>query len=173
MDSPSKTFPIGVMIAAGLALLSCWMPWATFIGKPHTSAAIPSFFLSQMEPIEITITGWNGSLTIMGVSSPNWTTGCCAGIIAVLTVIRFLGRIRVTEMILLLLGLYGVLHTGAVLLMVINSEPGNGSPSLGIGLLLAFACFGVLSFFSLRAFRSLKVPPVSRPRPAREILQRR
>ena len=154
MDTPNKTFPLGVMITSGLMLLSCWMPWAIFSAKPHFSSQVPSEFLlgmPAMGPIEVTINGWNGSLTLLGVTSPNWVTACCAGVIAILSLVGFKGSVHVPGTIPLLLALYGLLHTGVVLVTMIGQ-------SLGIGIILAFACFLFLSFLSFRTLRAQRVP---------------
>jgi len=75
---------------------------------------------AELEPIEVTITGWKGSLTLLGVTSLNWVTTCCAGMIAILSLVGFKGKVPVPGIIPLLLALYGLIHTGVVLVTMIG-----------------------------------------------------
>jgi hypothetical protein len=90
-------------------------------------------------------------LTLLGVTSPYWVTACCAGMIAILSLVGFKGKVPVPGIIPLLLALYGLIHTGVVLVTMIGQ-------SLGIGIILAFACFLFLSILSFRTLRAQHVP---------------
>jgi hypothetical protein len=152
----NNTFPIAMIITACLTLLSCWMPWVmpNFIFGPNIGGVV------LLGPDD---TGWNGSLKLMGVTIPNWTTGCCAAVIAILSLVKIKGIIRGPELIPLILALYGLLHTGAIIIELILQNPvkeragaiflGTSYNSLGIGIILAFTCFIALLFLSNRPLR--------------------
>ncbi len=146
-------YHFGVMITAGLMLLSCWMPWVT----PHYEFGEREMGYVMLGPGD---TGWHGSLNLMGATIPNWATGCCAGVIAVISLVEFKGIVRVPGLIPLLLALYGLFHTSAIIVELLHHNPirsyaggyrqGMSYQSLGIGIILAFACFLVLSIISNR-----------------------
>jgi hypothetical protein len=129
-----------VIITACLTLLSCWLPWVkpNFIFGPNIGGEV------LLGPDD---TGWYGSLKLMGVTIPNWTAGCCAAVIAILSLVRIKGIIRVPELIPLLLAIYGLLHTGAIIVGMILKNPvkeragaiflGTSFQTIGIGLMLA------------------------------------
>jgi len=133
------------------------MPWVT----PHYRFGEREMGYVMLGPCE---NGWHGSLKISGVSIPKWTAGFCAGAIAILSLVRSIGIIRVPEMIPFLFALYGLLYTGAIIVGIIYQpspiqtyaggyRQGISYQSIGIGVILAFACFFALLYLSYGPLR--------------------
>jgi hypothetical protein len=92
----------------------------------------------------ININGWNGSLTTLGVTSPNSMVGIAALIILILTIMRTSFDIKSPPIVGVLLSLYGVIHCG--LLIAILGTQGN----IGIGVLITLGAFIALLVISVK-----------------------
>jgi hypothetical protein len=94
----------------------------------------------------INIDGWNGSLTALGVTSPNYMVAIAALSILIITIMRTGFDIKSPPLVGLLLSLYGVIHCG--LLTVILGTNGN----IGIGVLISLGAFIDLVVISIKEF---------------------
>jgi hypothetical protein len=156
--SSNQQYAIGLTIAAVVIFVSAFMPWGTVrnaqLNLPNvrfTGQIPPNEFGPSMNPamfnggfpgvtFDITMTGWNGMLTLGGLRIPNWLVVLAAAAVAAL---EWLAVNRVwTAPIALLFAIagYAALHAvalGAVL--------GFGGGSVDFGLMIAvLASIGML-----------------------------
>ena len=137
-----STPPIGTTIAAVLVFGAAFMPWGSITavptfdmpGFPGSSFTQGMFASSEMT---LTVTGWNGKLTIGALELPNWAVVLAAACVAAFAWARAYSVGRPSLLVLLGIALYGVLHSIGWMAVAL----GSGKGSLGIGVLLTTVCF--------------------------------
>ncbi len=116
------------------------MPWGAL---PVTSMSGPlgamfgslGSFMGQ--PIMLTLTGWQGSLTLAGVSLPNWlavVAGVCAG---ALGFARISGTAPVKRAVPIALAAYALAHVSLLMLMLTSGGSVGAGALLTEGALIA------------------------------------
>jgi len=154
---------IGVTIAAALILAAAFMPWGEIRGAPMSlfGSDFP-FGESAFHGTEltITITGWNGHITLGGLSLPNWLVVLAAAGVAILRWLKASSVWDAPSAVPFGLAGYGLLHAGlaAVVLM------GSARSSAGVGsFLTALAFIGILVILAKQARTSTVSPPNQSP----------
>jgi hypothetical protein len=71
--SSGMKFAIGVTMVAVLIFAAAFMPWGEVRGTPQVGNDLPmGGDLLQGWRVTVTITGWNGYITLGGLKLPNW-----------------------------------------------------------------------------------------------------
>ncbi|MFH1037760.1 MAG: hypothetical protein V1789_03710 [PVC group bacterium] len=139
----NSRIPIGEMISSGVVLIASFMPWGSF----KSTVRSPFGGGSQFSNIQITstINGWNGSLTLLGITIPNWLVVVVALAVTVMAVCRQLKNMNVPPLLSILFSAYGLVHCG-VSVSILGTKG-----TLGIGSLLSLAGFVSLIILSIKA----------------------
>jgi hypothetical protein len=138
----NKNFAIGVTIAAVLIFAASFMPWGQIQATPTfnmqfgENSLFADKFFSGVE-ITMTMTGWNGSITLGGLSIPHWLVVLVSAGVAVLCWLKATSVWVAPQVVFFLLAAYGLVHAGIALIALMAS--GKGSP--GIGLFLTILAF--------------------------------
>ena len=130
---PQRNRAIGLTVAAVGVLAASFMPW----GEIRGGGAGPFGAMLEGLGLSLTVTAWNGSITVLGVKIPNWLVVVAA---AGAAVVAWLKVARVWEppaALLYALAGYGLFHSVWVVLALMFSSRG----ALGIGSLLTAAAF--------------------------------
>jgi hypothetical protein len=95
--------------------------------------------------LAVTLTGWNGHVTLFGVESPNWAVVAAALVLLSLGVLELTQRWRAPLWLKIVLAAYGTVHLGAMIIILLDKG------TLGIGGLAALACFIAILFLCLKS----------------------
>ncbi|MGO9111567.1 MAG: hypothetical protein ACLP9L_20270 [Thermoguttaceae bacterium] len=138
---------IGVTIASVLIFAAAFMPWGEINAIPTINSPFGGSFPIPGNPfpgmnLTITITGWNGSITVGGLSLPNWLVVLASAGVATLCWLKATSVWDAPVAVLFALAGYGLLHIGVALLTLM----GSGKSSAGVGsLLTALAFIGIIA----------------------------
>ena len=143
-----KNCAIGVTIASVLIFAAAFMPWGEISAIPAINSNSPfggSFpFPGNPFPrmnLTITITGWNGSISLGGLSLPNWLVVLASAGVATLCWLKVASVWDAPSALLFALAGYGLLHTGVALFTLM----GSGKSSAGVGsFVTALAFIGIV-----------------------------
>jgi len=127
-----------------LILAAAFMPWGQRSGvEPHVLPLGENKLVSydagpfpSTKP-SLTMTGWNGRLTLVGLELPNWLVVLAAATVAVLYWLKVLSLWPAPAFLVFAVAGYGVLQ--AVITFVVLVRSYGASP--GVGLLLTLFCF--------------------------------
>ena len=137
-----KNCAIGVTIASVLVFAAAFMPWGEISAIPTINSPFGGSFPFPGNPfpgvnITITVTGWNGSITVGGLSLPNWLVVLAAAGAATLCWLKAASVWDAPSAVPFSLAGYGLLHTGVALITLI----GSGKGSVGVGSVLTVLAF--------------------------------
>jgi len=140
---PSRT--IGVTVAAVVVFLASFLPWGAFRGTP--SLPFSPGFLPAVE-MTFTLTGWNGSINVLGVTLPNWLVVVAAAAAASFCWLKDLRLWEAPRHSPCVAAGYGLFHAIWTAIALI----GSGKGSIGIGLLATLLAFaGMIVAFVRKA----------------------
>ncbi len=127
-----RTFPVALLSWAFVVVVASFIPWGTFQATNTTFSGSPFGGLNPFMgmPLLITMSGWQGDLTLAGMSLPNWLVVITALGAAALGYIRFAGLGNVNRNICVALLAYGIFHIGLLMLIL------AGKGSIGFGAIL-------------------------------------
>jgi hypothetical protein len=132
-----QKLPIGILLWCALVIVASFMTWATV--QAHPTLSIGSFPLGNMGmnfSMTMTVTAWNGSLTLLQVQTPNWLIVPAAVVVALVAALRAFGFKQASPVIEWVLSIFGVLYMIAFVLMIVD-----GGGTLGIGSILTLIAF--------------------------------
>ncbi|MGA2620012.1 MAG: hypothetical protein ABSF26_20540 [Thermoguttaceae bacterium] len=141
-----KNSAIGVTIVSVLIFAAAFMPWGEIRATPAINLPFGGNFPLGGNPLSgmnmtITITGWNGSITLGGLSLPNWLVVLASAGVAALCWLKAASVWDAPSAVLFALAGYGLLHTGVAWLALMGSD----KSSAGVGsFLTALAFIGIL-----------------------------
>jgi len=132
-----RTWPIGLLVCSAIVLLAAFLPWGS-IKNTNPWGAFRHIAPLDTGDINITwrISGWKGALTVLRMELPNWLVVVAAFVIAALAVLQAARVCEPRPWISTALAVYGLLHSGATILGLIDT--GN---TLGVGVLVTLAAF--------------------------------
>ncbi len=137
----NKTHLISLSAACAVVVLASFMPWITF----RATIDFGSAFQGQMESMrqfmeqQMTASGWNGNVSLMGITLPNWIVPIGAAAVAFLAWFRATGTWETPRGVGIAIAVLCMIHLGILLLVaVMNSD----STRLGFGSLLAALASG-------------------------------
>jgi hypothetical protein len=139
----SKRVAILTSTVAVLILLGAFMPWGQIHGQPVVQGhGLPyagghPFMGGRMS---LTVTGWNGTLTLAGLSLPNWLVVLATAGVAVLCWMRASSVWQAPTALPIALAGYGLVHTGFFTILLAAS----GDASLGVGSVVSTLAFMIL-----------------------------
>ena len=154
MSSDTKV-AIGVSSAAAFILAAAFMPWGEIRGTPMVRSPFGDGGPFGGGPfgdmqITLTITGWNGSITLGGLKLPNWLAVLAAACVAAISWLRALGVWTAPSFVPFAFAGYGLLHAGFALVALMGSNRG----SAGVGSLLTASAFVGMLVVLVRQLRS-------------------
>ena len=120
--------PVGFIVCGAIVLLGSFMPWGTI--RPQ----MPFSF----GPMAVTVTTWNGSLNLLGMSVPNWFAAFC-GVAASIVGMLSAAGIWNSAALGIVLPICGIIHSG----MSVAIFAAKGKLGLGVLLILG-ACVAML-----------------------------
>ena len=130
MSSP-KRLAVWLSVAAALVFAAAFMPWGE-IRHAEISFGDGGVFGG----LSFTVTGWNGSVTLVGLTLPNWLVVLAAGGVALVGWLRASGAGSPAFVPIGVAG-YGLLHS----LFALVALAGSDRSSAGVGSLLTAAAF--------------------------------
>ena len=157
--------PIGFLICSGIVFIASFMPWGSF--ATSTGNMFNSAFGSNSPfgnsgfhgspfgntQMSISINGWNGNCTLLGVIIPNWILVVIAISISLFAFLKAKEIWEAHSSVNVLLSVYGIIHVGTVFLIFLS----KGSIGIGsIATIGAFIGFLLLSFKALQATKNNK-----------------
>ena len=63
--------PTGIIVCGALIFIASFLTWGVFQLTPP-GVDLPPEFAEMMKQMTVSINGWRGHLTLMGVQLPNW-----------------------------------------------------------------------------------------------------
>jgi hypothetical protein len=145
--SPQTKCAIGVSVAAVVVLIASFMPWGELRGTPNAPLGGALF---QGMNLSLTMTAWNGNITILGLKIPNWLVVVAASAAALISWLKALSVWQAHIGLSVGLTVYGFLHACWVLVSLGASDDG----SIGIGSLLTAAAFVAMVVLVVQEARS-------------------
>jgi hypothetical protein len=143
----NKILLIALFFASGFVLLGSFLPWLTF------KTSLPTEFTADFKEAKafmdhfLTLTGWNGEVTLLGITLPNWMVPIAAIFVALTTAGRATGTWDAPRKLSIGLAVFCTIHLGTLLFVAAaNSE----STRLGFGAILGM--FGSLGMLGLTIF---------------------
>ena len=136
----SKTHLISLSAACAVVVFASFLPWVTFRANISFAGDMPGMqeFLDQT----MTINGWEGHITLFGLTLPTWMVPIAAAVVAMLAWLRSADIWESSRGIGIALAVFCILHLG-VLLVVVGAN--QQSVRLGFGsILAAMASLGML-----------------------------
>ena len=121
--APSRIEKFGLVACALVINAAAFMEWWSIRGELFAGV----------------VTGWTSSLTIVG-GIPNAVVPISAAVLVLVAWTRWAKFDLLRQVLVRLLAVYGLVHCGALLLFCV------GTAHVGIGLLLVFAAFGVMTW---------------------------
>ena len=139
--SSSAKLAVLVSLLSLLVFAAAFMPWGTINALPTMTVTGMPFPAGEMPfggmRMEMTMTGWNGSMSPGGFKLPNWLVVLAAGAIATLVWVRAKSITAIPGALPIALAIYGLLHAALAGFVLVGSSGG----SLGVGTLLTAAAF--------------------------------
>lgn len=128
-----RTLPVGLLGWAFVVVIASFIPWGTFQATNTTFSGSPfgGFNPFMGMPLFITMTGWQGNLSLAGVSLPNWLVVVAALGAAALGYVRSAGLGEVNRAACVAPLIYGILHV-VLLVLVMSANKGT----IGFGAIL-------------------------------------
>lgn len=126
---------IGVSIAAVLVFAAAFLPWGEIRAAPQLRAPFGGDFpfpggMFEGMQMTLTITGWNGNITLVGLKLPNWLVVLAAGGVTALCWLKASSVWDAPPAVSFVVAAYGLLHAGfALVVLILASE---GSPGVGV-----------------------------------------
>ncbi len=121
-----QRFGTGLIILTILIVVAGFLPWGQIRGAPASPVPLIS---DAFEGMAITITVWNGSISLGGLDLPNWLTVVAAFAVVGAYWLRELAVLAVPVALMVVIAAYGILHTlFAVTILTLSDE---GSPGTG------------------------------------------
>jgi hypothetical protein len=146
--TPSRNTAIAATIATALIIAASFMPWGELRGAIDIQSPFGDDFRFMNDALNaqfaVTVTAWNGTLTLGGLKLPNWLVVVAAVAVAAFCWLKATGTWPAPRWLSLLLVAYGVLHTLFFTLTVAF----NGTA--GVGALLTILGFIALLVILLR-----------------------
>ena len=170
--SSDKNFAIGVTIATVLIFAAAFMPWGEIRGT--LEIALPfgedsplgrelSEGMSRMfgaKEVTVTVTGWNGYITLGRLKLPNWLVVLAAAGVAAFSWLRAQSLWPAPPALLFALAGYGLLHSGDALVTFMTSS----KSSAGVGSFLTVLGFvGILAGLVRQVLGPKAVVPAHSP----------
>jgi hypothetical protein len=164
MSSKMKS-AIGITIAAVLIFAAAFMPWGEIRGTPKIHSPFQGDFPFGGSPFQgmqmtITVTGWNGNITLGGLKLPNWLVVLAAAGVTTLCWLKASSVWDAPPAVLFALAAYGLLHAGFALVALIASD--EGSAGVG-GFLTALGFIGILVILVQQVRTTKATSPPSQP----------
>ena len=136
-------------VAAAVVLAAMYMPWRQMSGDlTFMGMSLPKGEGMPFGQPVLTITGWNGHISLFGMEWPNWITLVAASILAIWSANEALIGRRAGAWLLAIFGLTYCLGTALILL---TREGGK----LGIGVLVVAIAFVVIIVQLARSRKTL------------------
>jgi len=160
-------WPIGIFIASAVVLVSAFLPWgsmqASFKIALHDTplAGLPERAFGNLDPfkgIVVTMTGWNGSLELGGLTLPNWLVVVAALAISAFCALRAASVWEVHPIVNILLASYGIFHCVALALVLLSN-----SGRVNVGLIATLLAFITMAIVLARAYRASQTSPNPEP----------
>jgi hypothetical protein len=159
MTNQRTNWAVWASVATVLVFAAAFMPWGVIRGTPSASSfngPAGEFFGSNPfggMTVTLTVTGWNGTVTLAGISLPNWTVVLLAAAVTALAWLVVTDAWQPPRYLGPALAVLGLLQVLLTLLVLAGSE----KSSLGIGILATAVGLGILTFtsFSLAKARPL------------------
>ena len=129
MEKKKRFGPLELTAGTAGVFISQFLPW----GELRTTPTL-SLGGTEMNPfpgmsLSLTMNGWNGTATLLGVAAPNWLTLLLAAAAATIGYLTYIESIRPARWLapaLCLVGIFQALATFAVLATSGKSTPGLG-----------------------------------------------
>lgn len=135
--SSNTRFAIGVTIVAVLIFVAAFLPWGSIRGTPNSPLSLGGLSPFQGMEMTFTITGWNGSTSLGGLSLPNWLVVLAAAGVAVLGWLKATDVWAASSTLSFALAGYGLLHAALTCVVLVGAE----RSSAGAGAVLTAAAF--------------------------------
>lgn len=158
ISAQQRNRAVGVTIAAVVIVVASFLPWGEIRGGADTLSGA----IFQGLGLSLTVTAWNGHITLLGIKLPNWLVVVTAVAAAALVWIRAAKAWEPPHALLYALAGYGLFHSAWVLLVLMFSNEG----SAGIGSLATAAAFVGMLVALRRLLRVEAAPADSGPSPA-------
>lgn len=137
----NHTVTIG--IAAAVVLVASFMAWG-HINVASMGGGFPLF--PGGGSMSVNVNAWNGNVTLLGLTLPNWLTVFAAAGAIALSWMRSTGAWTGHSAVQLGCGIYGLLHSGLAVIVFL----GSSEASLGIGCPATMAAFVAIVVASFR-----------------------
>ncbi len=125
-------------------MVASFLPWVTFRANIDFGGAFEGDMRGMQQFMEqaMTINGWNGHITLLGLTLPTWMVPIAAAAVAMLAWLRSADIWETPRWVGIALATFCILHLG-VLLVVVGAN--QQSVRLGFGsILAAMASLGML-----------------------------
>jgi hypothetical protein len=138
----SMKFSVGVTIAAVLIFAAAFMPWGEIRGALNAPSPFGNDAPFGGNPFQgmqmtLTVTGWNGHITLGGLEMPNWLVVPVAASVAALCWLKAASIWNAPSAVLFAAASWGLLQAGITVAILIGSEGG----SAGVGSFLTVLAF--------------------------------
>jgi FtsH-binding integral membrane protein len=140
---------ISVTVAAAAVVVAAFMPWGTIRATPAISIGGPFSNPFEGMAVTMTLTGWDGTLTLAGMAVPNWVVVALALATAGVVWLRATETWHPPRGLPLGLALLGCAHVAGILAVLAFS----GKGTIGIGAVIAAIAFVAMSVVC-RQFRA-------------------
>lgn len=160
MDQALRQRLTSVWIGVAAVVVASFLPWGTFVAKPEIPSiqgfpegTMPGSMFGEFT-MKVTLTGWTGTMTFLGVAVPTWFAIVLAIAAAGVATMAATGVWAPPRRLAVVLAGLGLAQVAATLIVLLSA---TGS-SLGIGILVALA-----SFIGLIRACSQLTPPEPKP----------
>jgi hypothetical protein len=142
MDQALRQRLVGVWIGVAAVVVASFLPWGTFVAKPTVSiegfpgGGFPGNPFGEMT-MKVTLTGWTGTMTLLGMSVPNWFNVVLAVAAAAVATLGATGAWNPPRLLVVVLACLGLAQVAGTLLVLLSAT----GASLGVGILVALASF--------------------------------
>jgi len=128
--------PVGIILFSVLIFIASFLSWGTFRFTPPPEGT-PAQLASLMNEMQkaLSINGWQGHLTVLGLTIPNWMVVVSGVGVGILALLRFAEIWDVPRGLLIAMSVLGIAHSGVFSFIMLTKA------TIGIGSLLTFACF--------------------------------
>ncbi len=138
-------WPVGILGGAALIFLATFLPWGAFSGSPTFTGSTGGPIHDLMGTngpfggmrVMFTVTGWKGTLSLGGLTMPNWVPFLASLVLAILTLLYRTESAPSFRPLRFALAAYGIAHAGLFVLIIgAKGQVGPGS-LLTLGAFLA------------------------------------
>ena len=140
--------PLGSLLACGVGLVAAFLPWGSF--------RLQAF---DGQSVTVTLNAWNGNLSLLGLTIPNWMVAISLLAIGTAVVLREIAIWEAPRALCIALSSYGFVHM-TLYLVVLGAQGTQASIGAGTFLmLLAAAALLAMSIAAVFADRKTHRPP--------------